>query len=284
MFESHKNHTPMSLLEEGALASTTKALDAVADALVQARRANVAVAAAPFADAVENAQQAYAVQDKVAQRMDWWPEKAGAPRYWKSGGPSRTQALMHSPLPPQGVWPSPADARQWPAHGIGVEAEIALRLGQSVSASQAQALTPESALDLIDAMAVSIELVDFRWQERNDAPDWLKVADAQAHSALVLGEWQPYQPRDWAQQRCTAQIGPRGQLDQVNTFERQGSHSLLAPEWLLAAWLQHATQRFGWVAQGTVVTTGSWIGTQWAQAGDCVCVQFEGLGQASVQL
>ena len=254
------------------------ALDAVAQALVQARIAHQAVAAAPFADVVGNAQQAYAVQDRVAQRLGWWPAQAGAPRYWKSGGPSRTQALLHSPLPSQGVWPSPADASQWPAHGVGVEAEIALRLGQSVTASQAQALTRESAIDLIDAMAVSIELVDFRWQERNDAPHWLKVADAQAHSALVLGAWQPYERRDWAQQHCLVHIGT------APVIARTGSHALLSPEWGLVEWLQHATARFGWVEAGTVVTTGSWIGTQWAQAGDFVSVAFDGVGQAGVQL
>lgn len=277
MPDQHNNH-PISALPSGC-ASQPAGLDAVAQALVQARIAHQAVAAAPFADVVGNAQQAYAVQDRVAQRLGWWPAQAGAPRYWKSGGPSRTQALLHSPLPSHGVWPSPADASHWPAHGVAVEAEIALRLGRSVTASQAQALTQESAIDWIDAMAVSIELVDFRWQERHGAPDWLQVADAQAHSALVLGAWQPYERRDWAQQHCLVHIGS------APAIARTGSHALLSPEWGLLAWLQHATARFGGVVEaGTVVTTGSWIGAQPAKAGDFVSVAFDGVGQASVQL
>ncbi len=56
-------------------------------------------------------------------------------------------------------------------------------------------------------MAVSIEVVDSRWRQYTDAPALLKLADLQAHGALVLGEWIPYQARDWASQRCHVRIG-----------------------------------------------------------------------------
>ena len=46
--------------------------------------------------------------------------------FWKSGGPSRDAVLTHAPLPPQGVWTSPANAREHPFRLRVIEAEIAL--------------------------------------------------------------------------------------------------------------------------------------------------------------
>ena len=55
-------------------------------------------------------------------------------------------------------------------------------------------------------MAVSIELVDSRWQQGVQAPALLKLADLSSHGALVLGEWIPFAARDWAAQRATVRI------------------------------------------------------------------------------
>ena len=73
---------------------------------------------------------------------------AGVPTCWKSGGPSRDQPLTHAPLPPAGVWPSPAQAGDWVFHQRDMEIEIALRLGQPVDAAQA-ALTAAIAAQVL---------------------------------------------------------------------------------------------------------------------------------------
>ena len=41
-----------------------------------------------------------------------------------------TIVLTHAPLPPEGLWSSPADMRAWPFHWRGIEAEVALRLAR----------------------------------------------------------------------------------------------------------------------------------------------------------
>ncbi len=125
-------------------------------------------------------------------------------------------------------------------------------------------------------MAVSIEVVDSRWQQYTDAPALLKLADLQAHGALVLGEWMPYQARDWASQRCHVRIG-------AQELERRGTHALGDPAFGLVAWLRHATREGRRVEAGTVVTTGTWVGILPASAGDLVTVAFDGIGSASVQ-
>lgn len=247
---------------------------AVAQALAAAWRGGQTTSAQPWA--LADAAAAYAAQDALAQAMGWFPP--GPARHWKSGGPNRQAVLTHAPLPPAGVRSSPAQYADMQFHTIGIEAEIALRLGQAVSPAQAAALTPETSGMFVDAMAVSIEIVDSRWAEGGATPALLRLADLQSHGALVLGEWQPYAARDWAAQRCVARIG------QHEPVLRTGTHPLADPVWLLPTWLQHATRQGATVAAGTVVTTGSWVGMLPAQRGDKVEVEFDGVGSAAVQL
>ncbi|WP_432262574.1 fumarylacetoacetate hydrolase family protein [Cupriavidus sp. TMH.W2] len=253
---------------------TASNIDRVAQALLSARREHRCADVEPFATAIENAGQAYAVQSMVAHSLGWQEGGAG---YWKSGGASREATLTHAQLPSAGVWTSPAQAGDWPFTWRGIEAEIALRLGQGVDAAQAASLDYAGAAALVDAMAVSIEVVDSRWQQYVGAPALLKLADLQAHGALVLGAWRDYAARDWETQRCRVQIG-------AATIERRGSHALGDPAYGLVAWLRHATRDGRRVEAGTVVTTGTWVGILDASAGDLVTAEFDGIGQASVQL
>lgn len=249
---------------------------AVAEAILQARRNHQAVDAQALADHLTTADEAYAVQALVAQAMQG--PAAPFPRYWKSGGPSRDATLTHAPLPPEGVWPSPARAGAWHFNICLIEVEIALRIGRDVTAAEAAGLTQAQAAALVEAMAVSIELVDSRWRQALDAPALLKLADLQSHSALVLGEWVPFAPRDWNAQTCTVQIGVRP------VEKRRGTHSMQDPAWLLPAWLRHASRDGQTVPAGTVVTTGTWCGILPAAPGELVLARFAGVGEASVQL
>jgi 2-keto-4-pentenoate hydratase len=251
-------------------------IDAAVQALLQARHTQRTARATdvPLSDAAA----AYAVQAGVALALGWFG--AAAPRHWKSGGPSREAVLTHAPLPPDGVWPSPADARarSWPFHFRGIEAEIALRLARDVDAAQAATIDAASATALVDAMCVSIELVDSRWTEGRDAPPLAKLADLQSHGALVLGDWVPFAARDWAAQVCVLTIGDAA----PQTF--RGTHSMGDPAFVLPAWLRHATRDGTVLPAGTVVTTGTWCGLPMAAAGERVSAEFPGIGRAEVQL
>lgn len=249
-------------------------VDAAVQALLQARRTQRTGRAT---DAMlSDAAAAYAVQAGVAQALGWFGD--AVPRCWKSGGPSREAVLTHAPLPPAGVWASPADARAWPFHFRGIEAEVALRLARDVDAALAATLDVASASALVDAMCVSIELVDSRWTEGLAAPALAKLADLQSHSALVLGDWVPFEARDWAAQRCVLTIGNAA----PESF--RGTHSMGDPAFVLPAWLRHAARDGSIVRAGTVVTTGTWCGLPMAAAGDRVVAEFPGIGQAAVQL
>lgn len=252
------------------------AVQAVAAALIEAHRSRRSADAAPLEGALSGADDAYRVQEQVARSMDWFEE--GMAEHWKSGGPARTAPLTHAPLPPANVMRSPADARATHFHLRLIEAEIALRLARDVSPAEAVALTHEAAPALVDAMAVSIEVVDSRWQQAREAGALLKLADLQSHGALVLGAWQPFGARDWSAQSCRVQIGDAAPR------EFQGTHSLGDPAWLLPIWLRHLTRHGEAVPRGTVVTTGTWCGLLEARKGDRVRVAFEGIGEAEIQL
>ncbi|HEY0823630.1 MAG TPA: 2-keto-4-pentenoate hydratase, partial [Ramlibacter sp.] len=202
----------------------------VADALLQAWREQRPVDAAPLEGLLQEAKDAYAVQDRVARAMGWFGEPV--PRHWKSGGPSRGTVLTHAPLPPERVWHGPANARDEHFNLRLIEAEVALRLGRDVTPADAQALSHETTAGLVDAMAVSIEVVDSRWKQARTAGALLKLADLQSHGALALGEWKPFVARDWAKQTCQVQIGSAP----ATSF--QGTHSLGDPAWLLPLWLR----------------------------------------------
>ncbi len=250
-------------------------IDTVIEALLQARRTQRGSDATGLAAAVTTADDAYLVQAALGNELGWFDD--GPARHWKSGGASRTAVMTHAPLPPAGVWASPAEARRWPFNGRFIEAEIALRLGRSVDAALAATLKVDSASALVDAMTVSIEIVDSRWQQGFSAPALLRLADLQSHAALVLGEWVVFEAREWRAQACRVQIG-----DSVTEY--RGTHSCGDPAWVLPEWLRHATRDGAVLPAGAVVSTGTWCGALPAQAGDAVSVRFDGIGQVNVQL
>lgn len=252
-------------------------LRTLTDALVAARRDPQQAAPLALASALQNADEAYAVQAATGAALGWFGAGDDAPRHWKSGGPSRSAVLTHAALPPAGVWASPADATRTPWRLRGIEAEVALRLGEDVDRSRAAGLDVEQARALVDALCVTIEIVDSRWATGLDAPPLAKLADLQLHGALVLGDWLPFDAaRDWSAQTCEVRIG-----EQQHHF--RGTHSLADPAFVLPAWLRHATRHGQVVRAGSVVTTGTWCGILQAQAGELVSARFDGLGQVQVQ-
>lgn len=241
--------------------------------LIAARRTGTPLDATRYT--LDTPEQAYAVQEALAAAADG--RTGGMARHWKSGAPSREHNPTHAALPLPGVFTSPAEARSWPFIRPHIEAEIALRLGRSVSPAEAATLQLDAVAPLLDGMAVSTEVVDSRWQQFREAPALLKLADLQVHGALVLAAWQPLRAIDWATQGLTVTIA--GQ-----THRFTGSLGVTDPLFVVPAWLRHLTRHGDTVPAGTVVTTGTWCGLLPAQRGDAVHVAFEGVGEASVQL
>ena len=258
---------------------TNPHIAAIAQTLLAARRDRQPADPAQHVDQLQSAEEAYAVQELVRKALA--PEHAAVGRYWKSGASSRSADLSSTALLDAGVWSSPAQARDWHFNMRLIEIEIALKTNRLVTPAEAATLTHEQAHALIGAMAVTIEVVDSRWQQTEQLQPLLKLADIQTHGALVVGNWMPYSAqeaeRDWARQRCTLKIG------QTPAQEFVGTHSMQDPRWLLPFWLRHVTAQGASVPSGTVVTTGTWCGIPAAQPGDLVVASFDGVGMTSIQ-
>lgn len=206
--------------------------------------------AADWGDTVRSEADAYAVQDGVAHALGWQLAR------WKSGGASPRGPFSHSPVGPVASGPL-----------LGLEAEIALRLGRDVTPQDASG----GALDgVVDAMCIAVELVASRWTEGLAAPELLRMADFQSNAGLLLGDWQPYRALDWAniEWRLT-----------TPELQRRGGHSLADPAGVLPAWLRHATRHGATVKAGTVVTTGAWGGLHAWTGPVRGTLAFEGLGE-----
>lgn len=250
--------------------------DQLIQALAASRQAGEALRAADWTGAVLTEDQAYAVQDGVAALLGWTP--AGAPvRHWKSGGGSRDGPFSHSPLDPAGIG---RVSGTWPL--LGIEAEIALRVGRDVTPQAAHDMQPGQADAWIDAMAISVELVASRWREGLAAPALLRMADHQSHGALLLGPWQAWRRLDWSR------LSWRLSQQDAAVITQRGGHSLDDPAWLLPAWLKHVCRNGMTVPAGTVVTTGAWGGMQELSAGSRrgadVELSFDELGSFSFKL
>lgn len=250
-------------------------IEAVARALLAARRDGVPADAASFAGALRDADDAFAVQELVLAALD--PHPGAVRPYWKAGGPGPGGLASHAPVPRGGVWPSPADAAGQRWHLRLVEAELAVRLGCDVTPAMAASLQPRDLPALVDAVAPAIEVVDSRWRQAMEAPALLKLADLQSHGALVLGPWQPFAPRDWAAQSCEVAIGDRPLAARV------GGHALGDPLAVLPGLLRHMARRGATVPCGTVVSTGTWCGVLPGAPGDAVVVRFPGVGAAELR-
>jgi 2-keto-4-pentenoate hydratase len=252
------------------------------DALLAARRQQQAlVPTAAHAAALPDVDAACAVQHATGVALQAWA-LSEVPGYWKSGAGHRAATLTHAPLMPAGVktgshGPVPADLRAQHFFRPSVECEIALRLARDVTPQQAATLGhADDPAALVDAMAVSIEVVDCRWVDDGALPPLLRLADFQSHGALVLGAWRPWRAVDWSRQRLHLQVNDETPL------QFTGSHPLGTPEWLLPIWLRHLTRHDATVPAGTVVTTGTWSGLAPLQRGSRVQVSFDGIGEAAL--
>lgn len=240
----------------------------VVQALLQARRQGEPVATVPD---LPDAAAAYDVQEDIARWLGWFRRQV--PRHWKSGGIPANHAF----LPAFGVRSTPARFNDLPEL-FAVEAEIAMRLGQSVSAHEATTMTTPEAWSLIDAVCVAIEVVVSRWVEGQRAPRWCRLADLQSHGGLVIGPWRTtrrWQPADRSKLQGHLQVG-------AQKVDISASHPLGDPASVLPAWLRHVTRKGLQVPAGTIVTTGAWGGMHEARRGDRVIAVLDKLRPAEL--
>jgi len=192
------------------------------------------------------------------------------------------QAFLKIPSPCSGMMAS-GDILASPARlphaaflHVGVECEIAVRLGQTLRAEDAP-FTSQSVAQAVGACMAAIEIVDDRWDDYGSIDTPSLIADNFFHAGCVLGP----AIEDW---RRLDLAGVRGVtvIDGVEVGSGLGADVMGHP-FAALAWLANALAARGTaLAAGAVVLTGSVVATRWVEPGARVAVELSGLGRAEV--
>lgn len=235
---------------------------------------------APIADLAEEERpktrsDAFAVQDAVFEALGF---KVGA---WKVGGSPNTEPTS-APIPAHAVFASPAVLPSKKHRNFGIEAEIAFRLGADMP-PQDTVYTAEDVIEALDAMMVTIEVVESRFSAWPKIDPLWNLADFQANGTLIVGEPVPIPSNlDFSGQRVRLAIDDVLRVDAVGTFAG-------GDPFLLIAWLaSHLSSHQGFLGErglkkGDVVTTGSWNPIEPARPGAHVLVEFPGVGSVDLR-
>jgi 2-keto-4-pentenoate hydratase len=226
-------------------------------------------------DAPRDANEAYAVQDFTLQEL--WTSQGDIIAAWKTGGPSPDVTPTAAPIPRSRVYRSPADI---PASGfnfIGLEAELAYVLARDLPPRK-QPYTQADLAEAVAAIVVAVEICDSRLRDWKTANPLIKLADFQVNGGLVVGsgarDWRRVVPQE---QRARLYIDGRLVADNV------GVHPYGDPIRLLPWLANHCADRCGGLRAGDVITTGTWTGLEFVNAGSEVRAEFPGVGEARMR-
>jgi 2-keto-4-pentenoate hydratase len=243
------------------------------DALVEARRRHATVAAAGL-PVPRTDDDAYAMQQAVADATGLFAKR---PTAWKVGAGSRSATPSAAPLPAQALFASPARFAPKAFNRILIEGEVAFRLRSPL---EGDALDGDriAIVAAIGELLVTIEVVDPRYEDFENAAPLQRLADHGLHGALVIGTGIPWQGSlDWASQvailRCDGNV----------VRETRGGHPLGDLTFMMPWIARHAAARNYALAAGDVITLGTWTGVYEASPGHAIDVEFPGIGRASVR-
>jgi 2-keto-4-pentenoate hydratase len=210
---------------------------------------------------------AYQIQDAVVRRLG---EAIGG---WKVGAGSASSAAFCAPIWMKMIRPSPAsyDARE--LRLIGIEAELAFRLGRDLPARAAaydrHEVTAGAALHPV------IEVVDSRYSDPRALDRCSILADNFSNGGLVHGAAVPdWEKLDLGHTSITVTEDGEPFADSVGGAARD-------PVAALVDFVNLMNGRGGAKA-GTFVTTGSWTGMVFTKRDTRVVADFGPLGRVEV--
>ncbi len=248
-------------------------LDAIAAQFLHAHAGKRQFQAAS-APAPATAQDAYRVQDRVFAAL-YAGEPAGA---WKVGAARPDLEPTAAPIPSARLYASPARVQARDFHMIGVEVEIAFRLGRHLPA-RATPYGEEDIAAAVDTALVAIELCDTRLEDWKTASALWRLADFQLNAALIVGgESRDWRSIDFPRQRAELWI------DGAKTIEATGAHPFGNPLRLLPWLAAHSLGRGDGLHAGDIITTGTWTGMQFVSPGAEILARFPGIGEARVRI
>jgi 2-keto-4-pentenoate hydratase len=158
---------------------------------------------------------------------------------------------------------------------LGVEFEIAVRLGDELPADHALTLLQVAAA--VDAICPALELIEDRHADYGRLNAVSLVADNSWNAGIVLGDWQPL-VHDLADRRG------RIRLDSVEVDAGRVGDALEHPL-ASVAWLADQLRLRGQaVAAGAIVMTGNIVRTRFPEPGQDWEYEVDGLGSVRLRL
>ena len=242
-----------------------------AELLLEARRNRAPIADLPIELRPHTLDQAYALQDLVAEAM----APLGG---WKIGAPAPNATPLFAPMPLWGGYlPSGARLGSSFSRLRGIEAEIAFLLGEDLPIRQ----TPYTREEVIAAIASAhpaIEILESAILDPDAADRLSMLGDIQINGGFAHGsavaDWQSI---DLAAETVEVVIDAAVRL-------HTGMANTNGPDLLrLVTWLANEGQyRTGGLRRGDWITTGSWTGKEYAGAGSSVLVTFTHFGSVAL--
>lgn len=244
---------------------------ALAERLLAARRSGRRLDTLPPELVPATADEAYAVQDKVAAAL-------GRIAGWKVGAASPEAEPNCAPLFADLVTASPA---RWPAARFplrGIEGELAFRFGRALP-PRAQPYGEDEVWDAVDTLHPAIELVESRFADFRAMDKLALLADNQSNGAFCHGapvrRWRDV---DFLRQPASLVV------DGKEVASAVGGNAAGHPRRLLAWLANHCARRGRGLLAGDIVTTGTHTGLVFLASGQTATVRFAGLGEAALTL
>jgi len=155
---------------------------------------------------------------------------------------------------------------------VGVECEIAVRLGRDLAAARAP-FTADATAQAIEAYLPAIEIVDDRYADWQTIGAPTLVADDFFAAGCVLGT-----PVARSAAPDLLEVMGRAVINGVEAGRGTGADVLGHPHRALAWLANHLAAGGNSLHAGQLVLTGSLVKTIWLKAGDQVMMDLSGLG------
>jgi 2-keto-4-pentenoate hydratase len=254
---------------------------AAADIVAAARRERTPLAPLPANIAPQHESDGYRIQDAV---HDLLAREQGRLAGYKIGCTSPVmQQYLGIPHPcgggvfTRGVHASGAALNHRDFVRVGVECEIAVRLGRDLDATAAP-FTADTAAGAIDAYHPAIEIVDDRYVDWQTIGAPTLVADDFFAAGCVLGEAIPR-----ARVSDLVSVIGRALINGVEVARGTAADVLGHPHLALAWLANHLAASGKSLRAGDIILTGSLVKTIWLDAGDRVLMDLSELGQVAAR-
>ncbi len=159
---------------------------------------------------------------------------------------------------------------------VGVECEIAVRLGRDLAPSEAP-FTADSIVQAIQAYIPAIEIVDDRYADWRSLGAPTLIADDFFAAGCVLGA-----PVARSAAPDLSTVVGRALVNGTEAGRGTGADVLGHPHNALAWLANHLACEGKGLHADQIVLTGSLVQTVWLNAGDKVVIELEGLGEVAV--